>query len=243
MKLKATGLLLVMAMLLGIAALPASADVSVGAHVGAFMGQADVGKASGICDNGSQPHVKGGGIGLLPGDLNLLDDEIVNTDAKNAYWRILAGTVVDVPNLVGTAELCGKLTAPLQGDPDGAGPLPFVDMRAQGIGASCASTKGYDGRGEVAFPTKPEPLYITNLGWKATVGGLFIVTGDVGGQKGKKADLLLAQVQALSDTVLLGCIQKTQGNKSDPDPFTVVATYEIIPGAGGTQPKKGEKKR
>lgn len=214
MKLKATGLLLALAMLLGMAALPAAAAISVGPHVGAFQAIADVGK-EGTCANDGTGTVSGGGIGLLPG--------APVAEVKNAWFTISDGIVVDVPSGLGTANLCGRLTAPLQ---DTAG----LDVKALGIGASCLATKGWGGYGLAEF--EGPDIWISNLGWKATVGGTFIVTGDVGGAKGKKQDLLIGEVQALNENVLVFCAEKALGNKQDPDPFLVAAVYEIIPGLG-----------
>lgn len=232
MKLKATGLLLALAMMLGVAALPAAAAISVGPHVGAFQAIADVGK-TGTCNNNGTGSVSGGGIGLLPG--------APVAEVKNAWFTISNGLVVDVPALQGTANLCGRLTAPLQ-DTAGLNLKEPIDGQPVGIGASCAATKGWGGYGLADFAAPNPDVWISNLGWKATVGGTFIVTGDAGGAKGKKSDLLVAEVQALNENVLLFCAQKALGDKSDPDPFLVAAVYEIVPGLGGTVPKKAPKK-
>lgn len=222
MKLKATGLLLAMAMMLGVAAMPASAATSVGAHTGVFIATAKVGKF-GSCGNDGVGTTSGGTIGLLP------------LPTKNAYYTIEAaqGQVVDAPNGPGNAQICGRLTAPLQDTP--------LDVKGlTGIGASCMSTKGWGGSGKATFAN--QTIYLSNLGWKITVGGTFLVTADAGGVSKKKADLLVAQVQAINENVLISCVNKTLGDKNEPAPFTVAATYEIIPGAGNNVPKKAPKK-
>lgn len=229
MKVKATGLLLAVAMMLGIAALPASAALE-GAHAGVFSAVARVGKGPGTCNNDGTGSVSGGGIGLIP--------EV--GAPKNAVFTISQGLVVDVKGGQGTANLCGYLTAPLQDT------VPGVDPKALGIGASCATTKGWGGSGKATFPTPlkkaPRSIWITDLGWKITVGGTFLVTGDTGVGKGQETGLLVAVVQALNENVLLDCVSKFQGDKSNPDPFTVVAAYKIFPVGGNTLPEKDPKK-
>lgn len=223
MKLKVTGILMVIAMLL--MALPAGAATGAGEDVGVFFGEALVGK-QGTCNNlGGLHDVTGGGIGapLLNGP-------------KNAVYSINAPASVISPLYgEGSLRLCGRLTAPLH-EAAGTG-TPDTKI----LGASCVSTKGWDGQGRAEFPSTGRVVYLSNLGWKATVGGTFLVTADIGGDKGKKQDLLVAAVQALSNGAVLGCLAKLQQappigsddkDSMSPDPFTVAAAYTIIPDAG-----------
>ena len=227
MKLKATGLFLAIAMLVGMVALPAAAN-TVGDHVGVFQAEARVGKI-GSCNQDGTGSATGGGIGLLP--------ELPPNRGKNAWFTISNGAVTDLSSdgglQTGVANLCGRLTAPL---------YPVVDLKDEGIGATCLATKGWGGKGKAVIGS--EELWIKNLGWKITVGGTFLVTGDVSNSsdKSKKVDLLLAQVQALSEGAAIGCANKTLVGKTGSQPFIVAAAYEIIPGAGGNVPKKAPKK-
>lgn len=198
---------------------PASADSSVGAHAGGFTAVMDVGK-HGTCNNDGTGMLGGGGMGTLP------------FPVKNLWYRISAGDVLDIPNGVGTLDLCGRLTAPMQDTP--------FDVKALGVGASCSAHKGWGGQGRMRFPKGDK--WLSNVGWKFSAGNLFTITADVGGEKGKKADLFTGLVTKFSEAIFLGCLAKTFGNKEDPDPFTIVAGYAIVPGAGGTIPKKAPKK-
>jgi hypothetical protein len=170
MKAKAIGVLLAMAMLLGLAALPASA-ASTGSHAGVFNGTALVSKSS------------------------------------------------TPPGTIGTANLCGQLTGPAGGP----------------IGASCASTKGYNGHGNVTDPN----LYVSNLTWKAAAAGSFIVTGNVGQTKGNKSDLLVAFVQVAPGSPT-SCLDKETVGKVGHQAFTVAATYAVIANAGAHNQKKSK---
>lgn len=214
MKRNLTSFFLVLALALA-AVLPASAN-STGGDAGTFVGNATVGK-SGTCTNDGGA-VSGGGIGILP-DLE---------NPKHSHWAIDApGTVNSVKyGLGGDLRLCGRLTGPV-GEPV-----------SSEIGASCPNTKGYGGQGHAVFNNGSTVLYISNLGWKVTGPGTFIVTGDIGLGSKKKADLLVAEVQTLDDEVVVGCVNKTTGDKTTPQGFVVVATYQVIPGGGNTVPKK-----
>lgn len=198
MKVKAIGMMLALAMLLGLAAMPAAANTGAGAHAGVFQGDASVGKGAAECNNDGTGSVSGGGIGL----------PIVH-GLKTAHWRIDVGTAVDVPNGVGSGQLCGDLNAtPV--DPS--------------LGASCVSTSGANGQGKVSFANGD--IWVTNLGWITTVGGTFVVTGNAAGAKGKTTDQLRAVVQALDELVVVGCVLKDKANTQT---FRVVATYTVTP--------------
>ncbi|HWH31272.1 MAG TPA: hypothetical protein VNU01_01230 [Egibacteraceae bacterium] len=221
---------LVVAMALGVGIMPAAADEPRAPDAGVFQGTAQVGK-SGDCDNeGGAHNVTGGGIGA----------PVVN-GPKNAQYSINApDSVVSVSYGVGSLRLCGFLTGPL-----GIKKVVVDDAKATSendltvpVGASCVSTKGWGGKGKATFNSVlGEPattvIYISNLGWKATVGGTFLVTADTGGTSKKKADLLVAVVQALSEGAVIGCLEKVLAmqDKSGltPDPFTVVASYALLP--------------
>ncbi|HWH31273.1 MAG TPA: hypothetical protein VNU01_01235 [Egibacteraceae bacterium] len=213
MKLRASALFLAVSMMLGLAALPAAAAVD--SDLGVFQGTAQVGK-SGTCDNSGGAHdVTGGGIGL----------PVVN-GAKRAQYSINAPSSVVSPIYgIGSLRLCGKLTSPLD--------IEYVEGTP--VGASCASTKGYDGQGKATFDglVKDRDVYLKNLGWEITVGGTFLVTADGGGSKGADSHKLVAVVQALSEGAVVGCLEKTLAgmDKSglQPDPFTVAAAYVLVP--------------
>lgn len=199
-------------------ALPASAIVSVGPHDGVFTALAVVGKA-GECRNYGGFNIVGGGLGFIP------------TPPKNAIYGIVQSTVLDTPNGVGTMWLCGRLTAPLQGT------LPLKEL---GIGASCLAHKGWDGKGTLQFPSKAMWKWLSNLGWKNSAGDTVVVTADVGGVKGKKIDLYVGAWQFRHNP--LDCLRKDTGDKATPGTFTIAGSYVIIPGLGGTVPKKAPKK-
>lgn len=205
--------------------LPAAAATSVGAHSGVLQGIVDVGK-QGFCNSDGTGAVSGGGLGVLIG---------LGT-AKNAWFTLANAIVLDTPNLVGVMHLCGRLTAPAQG-------TVGLDKKSLGIGATCLAHKGWGGYGSMHFTSKPGTVkWISNLGWKSSVGGTMLMTGDAGAEKAKKADLFVAAVQWLSEGVLIGCMNKDLGDKSDPGPFVATGSYEIVPGAGGSLPKKAPKK-
>lgn len=201
---------------------PASADVTVGPHLGVFIATADIGK-TGTCNNDGTGHVEGGGLSLLP------------FPVKNLWYTFANGRVEDLPNGPGSLYLCGRLTAPLQDTP--------FDLKALGIGASCMGHKGWGGYGTIRFPSKPDTWkWLSNVGWKDHAAATSVITADVGGRKGKKQDLFIGLVTDESENAILGCLSKALGDKSDPDPFIVVGEYQIIPGLGGTVPKKEPKK-
>jgi hypothetical protein len=210
MKLKATGRMLALAMVLSVFALPALASTSVGPDAGLFQGIAQVGK-TGTCDTNGEGTISGGGIGL----------PVLNGD-KDARYRIDSppDSVFSLSYGFGALRLCGELDSPL-GTP---------------LGASCAATRGHGGQGRGAFPNFDSPvqeIWLQNLGWDVTAGGTFAVTADVGGTSGKTGEKLYAVVQALSEGAVLGCLSKaTTGDAGKgsmtPDPFTVVAAYGII---------------
>jgi len=230
MRIKGTGLLLAIAVLLTVAAVPAMAASPAAPDAGVFVGIADVGK-TGTCNaDGTVTSLSGQGIGLLP-----------VVDAKNAVYRINApqGAAVSVLHDAGGLKLCGYLTAPLHG---AAGPgTPDTKI----LGATCAATKGWGGKGVATFANPVgHTVTLTDLGWKATVGGTFVVTADASGN-GKAADTLVAVVQALSETAVLGCTEKTVANSTTgkgtaTDTFDVVAGYTILP--GDLNPSKAPKK-
>lgn len=227
MRIKETGLMLAIAVLLTVAAVPALAASPAAPDAGTFLGVADVGK-TGTCNaDGTVTGLSGQGIGLLP-----------VIDAKNAVYRINApeGTATSILHGAGALKLCGYLTAPLHG---AAGPgTPDTKI----LGATCAATKGWGGKGVATFPG--HTVTLTDLGWKATVGGTFLVTADASGN-GKAADTLVAVVQTLSETAVLGCTEKTVANSTSgkgttTDTFDVIAGYTILP--GDLNPSKAPKK-
>lgn len=216
MKVKVTGMVLVVAVLLGMMAMPAAAN-SVAPTAGVFAGEASVGK-KGVCNQDGSGSVSGAGLGLANAE-----EPTQVLDVKRAWYTIDApASVVDVVYGQGSLKLCGKL-----------GP------NLTGLGASCATTKGWDGQGKASFTNlltgAGKAISISNLGWIATAGGTFLVTGDVGdytaGTK-KKADQLVAVVQALDDEVVLNCLEKRGSGRDQTGgatTFDVVAVYSIVP--------------
>lgn len=233
MKKKLIGLLL--AAVMAVSALPASANTG-GNDVGVFTGNAVVSKNGACANDGSATGQSGGGIGLpVPGDY------------KKAIFSIVspAFTVGPPPAGVlsllrgaGSLRLCGHLTGPADRVVEG--------VEQDQLGASCVATKGYGGQGEAIFPATNELVYVRNLGWKATVGGTFVVTADSSiNDKSKKTDGLVAVVQALSEGAIVGCLTKVTQTapeigtgKAGTQNFTVVAYYYIIGGGGGIGNKK-----
>jgi len=200
MKIKVTGMLMTIAMLVAMVALPAGAATGLGNHVGVFEGAASVGKLDATCANDGQGSVSGGGLGL----------PVVHEEKPLAHWRIDVGNAVDIPWLVGSGQLCGDLE---ELDP----PLNL------GLGASCVTTKGSDGKGKVAFDDGD--IVVSGLSWTATVGGTFVVQGKATGLL-KKAPTndIVAVVQALDQLVVVGCVLK---DKTQTQTFNVVAVYAI----------------
>lgn len=233
MKLKATGLLLVLGMLMGLSVTPAAANQTSGTHVGVFSGTAGVGKTS-MCNEqtGQASNVGGGGIGL-PVDPETLEP----TDKNRLGWRIEAGLVVDTLYGLGTANLCGTLNK-------------VEPVEGVSLGASCLTTKGWNGGGEVEFPGEPNPpfnqpetLQVSDLTWKAALGGTFVAWGQVdrGATKKTGTDLLLAVVQVVPDeNSPTSCLDKVEDDKAGDgeQELDVVAAYAVVGGAGQLAPEK-----
>lgn len=207
MKSKGISVLLAVAVM-GVFALPASAATSTVSDAGVFVGTADVGKGASTCAADGSGSVSGGGIGLPV------------VQPKTAAYRIDAapGAVTSVQHGAGSLKLCGTLVAPLSTASMGT---------TNAVGASCAATEGNGGQGKATFTSAA--VWLKNLGWPATAGGTFVVTADAAGASGKATNKLAAVVQALSDTVVVGCLNKgVLNDKSNVQPFTVVAAYTIV---------------
>lgn len=213
MKIRAFGMLLALAMVLGLAAVPAGANPTGVSHVGVFTGDAAIGKTeTDPCDNSGVSTVAGGSLGL----------PALNGAGKHLlYWSISNGAAVDFPLLQGTVALCGKLTDPAD--------LPLG-------GASCISTKGYDGKGKASFAGGD--IWLSNIGWKNALGGTLLVQGHAGSGKGSKTDWLIAIVQVGVNDI--ACAEKTV-NSSKPDgSFKVAAAYTIIANGAKKYSKKSK---
>lgn len=208
MKVKGISVLLAIA-IVGVFALPATAATSTTSDAGVFVGTADVGKGASSCAADGSGSVSGGGIGLPV------------LQPKTASYRIDAapGAVTSASHGAGSLKLCGTLVAPLSTLSMGT---------TDAVGASCAATEGNGGKGKATF-AGPVEIWLKNLGWPATAGGTFVVTADAAGASGKATNKLAAVVQALSDTVVVGCLNKgVLNDKSNIQPFTVVAAYAIV---------------
>lgn len=156
------------------------------ADLGVFTGPATVG-ANATCNANGTGSVSGAGLGLL--------------SAGNYGYTISApGSVVSLARggATGSLNLCGPL-----------------NPGAAGLGASCITTSSSGGQGEAVFsPT--DVVTLSNVGWAATAGGSFVVTGNATG------GTLAAAVQALDNGIVQDCLGGIA------TVFNVVAAYAIV---------------
>ncbi|HWH31517.1 MAG TPA: hypothetical protein VNU01_02470 [Egibacteraceae bacterium] len=125
--------------------------------VGLLDGEVKVGKARDGCSNDGKGNVTGGGLGL-PGV----------TTPKNAYYQFTGSVTSLVNRDMALTEVCGRLTKQ-------------HSAVGNGLGAACGASKGWDGKGKVSWEGLPgkQSLWLQDVGWKFTVGGLIFVTGKV----------------------------------------------------------------
>lgn len=143
----------------------------------------------------------GGGIGL----------PLVN-DGKKAYYDFSGsgiGSTGGVPAAFSVA-VCGQI------DP------------VAGIGAACGMSSGRNGDGSV---TGGITATLTDLGWPASAGSAFVVTGDAGAAGG-----VLALVSAKN--VGTQCVDKSETSKSGSMNFLVDIVVALVPAATGTHGAK-----
>lgn len=219
------------ALLLGLFALPASANkvkdkdgVAGGLKdTGFLFGNAMVGKLRDRCLHDGASNVRGSGIGLPH-------------QTKNAYWELgnsspAVVTSLAQPGKIGLVRMCGRLTK-------------MFSAIGGGLGAACDTSKGWDGRGTIAFlddddPSTPakDTIWLKELGWKASAT-TFVMTGvanqapNEGLSKGKgHQDLFLAVIQAQGAAQ---CPTKSSDKRKDSEEgarfFTVNGIYTIANG-------------
>lgn len=156
-------------LMLALCAVPASANkvkdkdgVPAGLKdTGTLAGTATQGKLRRGCLEDGTSLVEGAGLGTLG-------------PSKNAYWEfgnqdpMVAHSLVGVFK-VGLFKACGRSTQ-------------MFSAVAGGIGASCRSSKGWDGKGTISYPDDGDPtrakdtIWLKELGWKASVT-TFVMTG------------------------------------------------------------------
>lgn len=224
------GVMVVTAIMTGLLAGPAAANkvpdkdpVPGGVKdSGVINAIAVVGKNRTGCANDGTSIVSGGGLGLP------------TQATKNAYWEIgNTGAVNDATSAfnldVGDIKLCGRLDK-------------VMSNVGGGIGAACGSSKGWDGKGTVTFPTKGVTIWVDKLGWKESVTtivaiGQAVKAGSAAEAKAKKStanDIIVAEVQTLGGGA--GCANKADGTKPGSGPgsgatvFTVIGAYEVANG-------------
>lgn len=224
MRFKSMVLAVTAALMLGVLAGPAAANkvpdkdgIPGGVKdSGIIDGTAKVGKARTGCTNDGTSTVSGPGLGLP-------------TNApKNAFYEFGNGGPATATSLfnghVGAIKVCGRLTK-------------MNSNVAGGTGAACGASKGYDGKGSIFFPAKGVTIWLSKVGWKASVT-TFVVTGQAvkassGSEaKGKKAlaDTLVAEIQAFGAGP---CASKVDGptKSGGATDFMITGTYEIAQGA------------
>lgn len=180
---------------------------------GTIMATVVVGKNRDGCQHDGSSAVSGPGLGLP------------HQAPKNAYYKVQAPNGVDSihKGVNGLLRLCGRLDR-------------MVSNANGGLGSACGASKGWDGRGIIAFPAKPT-LWLKDVGWKATVGSILLVTGrvtsapDEATAKAKLPsanDMISAQLTAMGS----GCTNKVDGpNKSGgATTFMLTGSYEIVNG-------------
>ncbi|HWH31652.1 MAG TPA: hypothetical protein VNU01_03170 [Egibacteraceae bacterium] len=204
MRIRATGLLAAIGLLVGMMAAPASADAPTDA--GIFNGQASVSQDRGTDQTKwCQPDGTFAGLNTQTGvGLPLLGG------VDKAYWKIDApqGAVISLARVAtGSLQMCGELA-------------PLTTSPAQ-LGASCITTKGSNGQGFGDFDG--DQIWLSGLSWEATVGGTFTVTAKAGSTQGDTGSDLVAIVQALDEAVLLNCLSQNGART-----FNVQAVYAVV---------------
>ena len=125
-------------------------------------------------------------------------------DGKKAYYRF-AGSTTSVGNGAGTIVACGQI------DP------------VAGVGAACGMSAGNNGFGTVTFPTKTVTL--SGVGWDASAGSVFVVTGNASSNTGKTG-----AIYAVVSAKGANCADKTTQGKNGTTNFLVDIVWEVTSG-------------
>ena len=188
---------------------------------GTLSGAMWVGKFRDFCTHDGFSHVTGAGLGMPW-------HNAVWNERKIAYFH-LSASVINVKSVPGfpTGHLraCGTLLP--VGDNLGGQP-------GNGVGAACGMSKGHNGKGLIEFPFKPPPgdaIWLDQLGWKFTTGGMMLVSGEayVGPPKTKDDDrsgfqaVISAQGAAPCLTKTGADLDKSGGARE----FTVAGVYAL----------------
>lgn len=125
-------------------------------------------------------------------------------DGKKAYYDF-RGTTQSPNNGLGTIRACGQI------DP------------VQGVGAACGMSAGNNGTGQVVFPSKTVTL--SGVGWDASAGSVFVVTGNASSNTGKTGALY-----AIVSAKGANCGDKTTQGKNGTTNFLVDIVWEVTDG-------------
>lgn len=141
---------------------------------GTVMGTVRVGKVATTCTKTDGGVPAGAGLGFP-----------VASSTKNAYF-LAEGTVTSVTHGAGDVRICGFLEPALSAAPPAPGQIK------PGIGAACGFSKGHGGQGYISFGGPPSEarhvIWLNNVGWKSTAGGVLPMTGEASTTANKGMD-------------------------------------------------------
>lgn len=204
-----TGLFLAVAMMVGMLAVPATANPNAtqALSVGVFNGTAVVGKVPGTCNNTTQTAPSGGGLGL---------PEL----KRNKVAHYLLSAALTAVQGVGSLTACGEIH-------------PAFSLGKASVGAACGASSSNNGFGKVDLAGTANDKKLRGVGWITAVGGVLPVHGRTAeGAAKKKGGHVLALVLA---TGADKCLDKAP---ADPKPaagvgsgatgFTVVGAFAMV---------------